>query len=228
MSYISIKNWSDDDKPREKLARWGAEKLSTSELIAILISTGSIGKSAIELAKELLQVADNDINQLARFQISDIKQVKGLGDAKAITIMAALELGKRRKATSSEKPIITSVEDAVSILRPLLMDKQQEHFYVMLLSRRNQIIKLTEISKGGISSVVVDPRIVLKEAITSHASGIILAHNHPSGSLQPSKADNQLTQKISEAAKLMEISLLDHIIIGGSGYYSYSENSNIL
>ncbi len=228
MSFRSIKDWSDDEKPREKLAKWGPETLSNSELLAILISTGSRGKTAIELAKELLQSADDDVNNLARFEIPDIKKIKGLGDAKAITIIAALELSKRRSTSAPEKPKINSVADAVHILQPLLMDKSQEHFYVLYLSRSNQVLKISEISKGGISSVTVDPRLILREALNLHASGIILAHNHPSGNLSPSEADNRLTQKIKDGAKLMEINLLDHIIISNKGYYSYSESSNIL
>ncbi len=226
MNYTPITQWSDDDKPREKLARWGAEKLSDSELLAILISTGSRGKSAITLAKELLQAADNDINQLARFDIPDIKKIKGLGDAKAITIIAALELNKRRN-NKNQTIKIDSIYSAVDLLRPILQDKIQEHFYIILLSQRNHVLKTTEIGKGGISSVIVDPRIILKEAITHHASGIILAHNHPSGNNKPSDADNALTKKIAEGAKLMDIKLLDHIIIAKDLYYSYAEEATL-
>ncbi len=227
MSYTPISEWSDDDKPREKLIKWGAETLSDSELLGILISTGSRGKSAITLAKELLATADYDINSLARFGKEEITQVKGLGIAKAVTIMAALELGKRRQTNKIEKPIIESVHDAVDILRPILQDKTQEYFYAILLSRRNQVLKTSQISKGGITKVIVDPRIILKDAILHHASGIILAHNHPSGSIKPSLSDVQLTQKLQKAAELMDIEILDHIIIAGDNFYSFSEDGKI-
>ncbi len=228
MTYTPIKDWSDDDKPREKLAKWGADKLSDSELLAILISTGSRGKSAIELAKELLKSAENDVNTLAKFGISDIKNVKGLGDAKAITILAALELSKRRSKKNQKEIILGSISEAVEYVRPYLIDRQQEHFYSILLNKRNKVIKLHEVSKGGISTVTVDPRIILKEAINLHASSIIIAHNHPSGSLKPSRADDKLTKRMNKAAQLMQIRLLDHIIISDKGYFSYLESSDVL
>ncbi len=223
MNYTPIKDWSDDDKPREKLIKWGASTLSDSELLGILISTGSRGKSAIELARELLQLAENDISQLARFSIEDIQRIKGLGTAKAVTILAALELSKRHKFSQNEKNSINSIEDAVKIIQPILQDKAQEHFYVLLLSRRNAVLKIVEISKGGIATVSVDPRIILKSAIMHQASAIILAHNHPSGSLQPSKADIQLTEKIKKGAEIMDIQVLDHIIISGNRHFSFNE-----
>ncbi|MFT4017527.1 hypothetical protein DC498_05370 [Terrimonas sp.] len=221
----SIKNWAVDDRPREKLRNNGPETLSHSELIAILLQNGTRQKSAIDLAKEILQLGKNNLAEVGKLSIKELMKVKGIGEAKAITISAALELGRRRQAAESlEKPVVTDSASVARYLQAILKDKQQELFIVLFLNRANRINHSEIISKGGITGTVVDPRIVLKRALEEDAVSIVLCHNHPSGSLKPSRADETLTAKIKEAAKYFDIKVYDHIIVSDQGFYSFADD----
>lgn len=223
-SSTSIKNWAADDRPREKLLTKGATALSHSELLAILISTGSKSKSAVEIAKEVLQLGKNNLNELGKLSVNDLMTIKGIGEAKAITISAALELGRRRQATASlVKTNIKSSNDIAEYLKATLKDYAYEIFAVVFLNRANKINHFEIISKGGITGTVADPRRILKTALEQDATAIVLCHNHPSGNLKPSKADEELTAKIKEAAKYFDIKVMDHIIVSEEGYYSFAD-----
>ncbi|MBD0277143.1 MAG: DNA repair protein RadC [Bacteroidota bacterium] len=220
----SIKHWAKDDQPREKLRDKGAAVLSNSELIAILINHGTKEKSAVELAQEVLRLGKDDLNELGKLSIKDFMRIKGIGEAKAIAIAAALELGRRRQAKASrEKEIITSSADVAQYLQSLLRDHKHEVFAVLFLNRANKINHFQIISEGGMTGTVADPRIILKKALEENAVSIILCHNHPSGSLKPSRADEELTNKIKEAAKFFDIKVLDHLIVSEEGYYSFAD-----
>ncbi len=221
----SIKDWAEDDRPREKLLRKSPMVLSDSELLAILINNGSRQKTAVDLAKEILQLGKNNLNELGRLSIKDFMAIKGIGEAKAITIAAALELGRRRQAAAFlEKPRITSTGDMASYLQTMLGDYQHEVFAVIFLNQANRINHFEIISKGGITGTVADPRIILKKALQEEAVSIVLCHNHPSGSLRPSRADEELTQKIKHAARFFDIKVLDHIIVSNEGFFSFAED----
>lgn len=223
-----LKNLLPDDMPREKLLEHGAKSLSNSELLAILIGSGSRELNAVELCRSILQNNNNDLDKLAQLTLSDLTQYKGIGEAKAISIISALEIGRRRKNSSSnDYPIIQSSNDAYQILHKVMMDLSHEEFWILCLNRRNQVIKIAEISKGGTSATVVDAKILFKTALDNKASSIVLAHNHPSGNLNPSQEDLKLTKKLSEAGKLLDISVLDHIIYTNSGYYSFADNNTL-
>lgn len=221
---ISIKNWAKDDRPREKALAKGFESLSNTELIGILLRTGTKEESAIGVARLLLDSAGNNLNKLAQMNAKEISKIKGIGETKAITLLTALELGKRR---NSEDVLINnaihSSNDANEIFYPIMCDLPYEEFWILLLSRSNSIICKQKISQGGISGTVTDVRLILKSAIDNMASSLILAHNHPSGNLKPSEQDIALTQKLKEAAKLMDINVLDHIIVTNSKYYSFAD-----
>ena len=220
----SIKNWAADDRPREKLLSKGAEVLSNSELIAILINNGSKDKSAVDLAKEILRLGSDNLNELGKLTLKDFQQIKGIGEAKAITIAAALELGRRRQASATlDKTIVQSSKDIAQYLKAILKDFNYEVFAVLFLNRANKINHFEIISRGGITGTVADPRIILKKALEQDATSIVLSHNHPSGSLKPSRADEELTQKIKEAAKYFDIKVIDHIIVSEDGYYSFAD-----
>ncbi len=220
----SIKNWAVDDRPREKLLAKGAIALSNSELIAILLNNGSRNKSAVELAREILKLGDDNLNELGKLSLSDFKQVKGIGQAKSIIIAAALELGRRRQASSSlEKTVVRSSRDIASYLQATLKDYNYEVFAVVFLNRANKINHFEIISKGGITGTVADPRVILKKALEEDATSIVLCHNHPSGNLQPSRADEELTKKIKEAANYLDIKIIDHIIVSEEGFYSFAD-----
>ena len=222
--HIPITAWAEDDRPREKLILKGRHSLSNAELIAILIRSGTPHESALELAMQLLHRVENDLNALARLGVEDIVKIKGLGEAKAISIIAALELGRRRKSDEgTSHNLIKSSADAYSFLKPLLMDLSHEEFWVLFLNRANAIIGREVISKGGIAGTVVDPKIIFKHALKHLASSVILCHNHPSGNLKPSEADRSLTKKLSEAGRLLEIPVTDHIIFSDSGYLSFAD-----
>jgi len=223
-SSTSIKNWAADDRPREKLNTKGPGSLSDSELLAILISTGNKNKSAVELAKEVLQLGENNLNELGKLSVIDLMTIKGIGEAKAITLAAALELGRRRQASSSLiKANIKSSNDIAEYLKATLKDYAYEIFAVVFLNHANKIKHFEIISKGGITGTVADPRIILKKALDHNATAIVLCHNHPSGNLKPSKADEELTVKIKEAAKYFDIKVMDHIIVSEDGYYSFAD-----
>jgi len=223
-SSTSIKNWAVDDRPREKLALKGAAVLSDSELLAILINTGNKQNSAVELAKQVLMLGKNNLNELGKLTVNELMTIKGIGEAKAITLAAALELGRRRQASASLiKTGITSSNDIAEYLKATLKDYAYEIFAVVFLNRNNKINHFEIISKGGITGTVADPRIILKKALEEEATAIVLCHNHPSGNLKPSKADEDLTLKIKEAAKYFDIRVMDHIIVSEEGYFSFAD-----
>ena len=220
----SIKQWAKDDRPREKLLLKGVEALSHSELLAILIVKGTPKKNAIELAKDVLKLGKDNLNELGKLTIKDLMKVKGIGQAKAITIAAALELGRRRQGSDSlEKAVIGSSRDIARYLQTRLKDHRREVFAVLYLNRANKINGFEVLSEGGITDTIADPRIILKKALEEDAVSIILCHNHPSGSLRPSRADKQLTAKIKEAASYLDIQVIDHIIVSEEGYYSFAD-----
>ena len=220
----SIKKWAKDDRPREKLLFKGATVLSNSELIAILINHGSKEKSAVELAQEILRIGKDNLNEVGKLSVKELMKIKGIGEAKAISIVAAMELGRRSQATAyREKTAISSSTDVANYLQTLLKDYKHEVFAVLFLNRSNKINHFQIISEGGITGTVADPRIILKKALEEDAVSIILCHNHPSGSLKPSKADEELTFKIKEAAKYFDIKVLDHLIVSDDGYFSFAD-----
>jgi DNA repair protein RadC len=221
---LNIKSWSPEDRPREKMLLKGNQALSDAELVAILIGSGTSKLSAVELSRKILQHADNNLNNLARLSVKDLMKIKGIGEAKAITIVAALELGRRRKESDpEEKPKISSSRDAYDLLKSDMMDLPKEEFWVLCLNRANRIIKKKRVSEGGVSGTVADPKIIYKLALDELASGVIVAHNHPSGNLQPSQSDIDLTRKLKEAGKFLEISLLDHLIVANQKYLSFAD-----
>lgn len=220
----SIKEWAKDDRPREKLLGKGPASLSNSELLAILIATGSGSKSAVDLAQDVLRLGKDNLNELGKLSVREFIKIKGIGEAKAITIAAALELGRRRHATASlEKPVVSSSGDVATYLQTSLRDYRHEVFAVVYLNRSNKINGFKIVSEGGITGTVADPRVILKKALEEDAVSIILCHNHPSGSLKPSRADEELTQKIKEAARYLDIKVLDHLIVSDDGYYSFAD-----
>ena len=220
----SIKNWAIDDRPREKLIAKGAAALSNSELLAILLNNGSKNKSAVELAREILKLGDDNLNELGKLSLNDFKQVKGIGQAKSIIIAAALELGRRRQASSAlEKTVVRTSRDIAQYLQATLKDYNYEVFAVIFLNRANKINHFEIISKGGITGTVADPRIILKKALEEDATSIVLCHNHPSGNLHPSRADEELTKKIKDAAGYFDIKIIDHIIVSEEGFYSFAD-----
>jgi DNA repair protein RadC len=225
---LTIKDWSPQDRPREKLVLKGKYSLSDAELIAILLGSGTPTFSAVDLAKRILQNSGNDLHALAMLSVQEMMQIKGIGEAKAITIVAAMELGRRRKDLEvMQKPKITSSHSVYEILKSDLLDIPHEEFWVLFLNRANRVIKKVRISQGGVSGTVVDPRIIFKLAVEALASGIIVAHNHPSGNLTASQADILLTQKLKEGGKLLEIQVLDHVIIAGQKYFSFADDGLI-
>ena len=220
----SIKQWAKDDRPREKLLLNGAENLSNSELLAILIHNGSKEKTAVDLAKEILKLGKDNLGELGKISIKELMKIKGIGEAKAITIVAALELGRRRQAAGPlEKLVIKSSSDIASYLQTRLKDYRHEVFAVLFLNRANKINHFEIISEGGITGTIADPRIILRKALEQDAVNIILCHNHPSGSLKPSRIDEELTTKIKEAARFLDITVMDHLIVSEDGYYSFAD-----
>lgn len=220
----SIKQWAKDDRPREKLLLNGAHTLSDSELLAILILNGSKEKTAVDLAKDVLKLSKDNLSELGKLSIKEIMKVKGIGQAKAVTISAALELGRRRQTSGSlQKKIISSSNDIADFFIAKLKDYRHEVFSVVFLNRANKINHFEIVSEGGITGTVADPRVILKKALEEDAVSIILCHNHPSGSLKPSRADEELTSKIKEAAKYFDIKVLDHMIVSDAGYFSFAD-----
>ncbi len=220
----SIKQWAKDDRPREKLLARGASFLSNSELLAILIHNGTRDKTAVALAQDVLRLGKDNLSDLGKLSTRELMKIKGIGEAKAITIVAALELGRRRQAAlPREKAVVTGSADVASYLQVLLRDYKHEVFAVLFLNRANKINHFQVVSEGGITGTVADPRIILKKALEEDAVSIILCHNHPSGSLKPSRADEELTHKIREAARYFDIKVLDHLIVSDDGYYSFAD-----
>ena len=223
----SIKDWALDDRPREKLLLKGAEALSNSELIAILIGSGTKTKSAVDVAKALLDKVQDRLNDFGKLTVKELMQVDGIGEARAVTITAALELGRRRQAVDSLKKNVKTSADIAHFFQAQLKDKLHEVFAVAFLNRSNKINHMEIISEGGITGTVADPRIILKKALEHNAVNIVLCHNHPSGSLKPSRADEALTKKIKEAALLLDMTVVDHIIVSEDGYYSFADDGNL-
>lgn len=221
---LTIKNWAEEDRPREKLLSKGRHVLTDAELIAILIGSGSKKETAVELSKRILSQFGNNLNELAKLSVNDLIKFKGIGEAKAISIVAALELGRRRKESESTKrEKISSSKDIFQLVHPQFLDLTHEEFHVLLLSRSNTLIRKEFVSRGGVSGTVVDPKIVFKIALDHLASSIVLCHNHPSGNLRPSEQDVALTKKLKEAGALLEIPILDHLIVSDSGYFSFAD-----
>ncbi len=219
-----INLWSKDDRPREKLLAKGAENLTDSELLAILINHGTRQKTAVDLGREVLNLGKNNLNELGKLTVIQLQSVRGIGEAKAITIAAALELGRRRQGGSSlERSIVTTSKDVADYLQSRLMDYRHEVFGVLFLNRANKVNHFEIVSIGGITATIADPRVILKKALESDAVNLILCHNHPSGSLRPSRADEALTAKIKEAAGYFDIRVVDHIIVSEEGYYSFAD-----
>lgn len=220
----AITAWAEDDRPREKFQAKGRYALSDAELIAIMLGSGSRNTSAVDLAKEILQSYGNKLNNLGRLSIDDLKEFKGVGEAKAITILAALELGRRRRAESTEEKVkITSSQDVYKLMVTHFGDIDHEEFWVLLLDRGHKVKDKINISRGGISGTVVDQRLIFKPAIARLSSAIILCHNHPSGTLYPSPEDKTLTKKLVQAGTLLDIPVLDHLIFTDQGYYSFAD-----
>jgi DNA repair protein RadC len=219
-----IKSWAEDDRPREKLIRKGRQALSDAELIAILLGSGTRSLTAVDVAKQVLATHKNKLNQLGRLGIDDFKKFPGIGEAKAITIIAALELGRRRRSEERlENAKISSSRDIYALLAPKLVDLDHEEFHILLLSRSHKVKDQICISRGGISGTVVDQRLIFKPALEKLASAIVLCHNHPSGTLRPSEQDKRLTQKLVKSGTILDIPILDHLIFTDEGYYSFAD-----
>jgi DNA repair protein RadC len=227
-SRLPIKAWAEEDRPREKLLLKGKHSLSDAELLAILLGSGNTGESAVDLARRILSESSNNLGLLSKMNVHELKKFKGIGEAKAVAIVAALELGRRRKEfKETVNPKLTSSREAVNLMQPMLGDLFHEEFWVIFLNRANIIITKQQISIGGMSGTVADPRMILRKALEEKAVSIILCHNHPSGNLRPSHADKELTQKIREAARFFDISVLDHIIVSNEGYFSFADEGII-
>ncbi len=221
---LSIKDWSLDDRPREKLLQKGVSSLSDAELISILIGSGTTNMSAVEVSRKLMQYVDNSLAELARLSVKDLMRIRGIGEVRAITITAALELGRRKKELEvMEKAKIGSSKDAFDQLQGEFMDLAHEEFWVLLVNRAHRVIRKKRISEGGVSGTVADPKIIFKLALEELASGVIVAHNHPSGNMTASQSDIDLTRKLKEAGKFLEIQLLDHLICCGQKYFSFAD-----
>jgi DNA repair protein RadC len=220
----SIKQWAKDDRPREKLLVHGPEQLSDSELVAILLHHGTRNKSAVDLAKDILHMGKNNLNELGKLTVKELIRIKGIGEAKAITLVAALEIGRRRQAGSYlKKPVMSTSRDLANYLQALFQDHNREVFAVAFLNQSNKINHIEVVSEGGITGTIADPRIILKKALEENAVSLVLCHNHPSGSLKPSRQDEDITRKIKEAAKYFDIKVLDHIIVSDTGYFSFAD-----
>lgn len=222
---LNLKSWAVEDRPREKLMRKGSRALSDAELLAILLGSGNTRETAVELGRRILEATGNSLSELGKKPVGYFTRFNGIGEAKAISIVAAMELGRRRRDTNEpEAAQITSSRDAAGLLTPLMADLNHEEFWVMLLNRNNRVIHTFMTSSGGITATVIDVRTILKAAIDHGATSMVLSHNHPSGNLSPSEADVQITTKVREASKMMDITVLDHIIITQKGYYSFADN----
>lgn len=225
---FSIKNWSEDDRPREKLLNKGKDALSDAELVAILIGSGSRNESAVELCKRILSSTENNLSALGKLSIKQLMEFKGIGEAKAISIVAALELGRRRRGEEAlQLSKIESSQSVFELMQPIIGELPHEEFWIVYLNNSNKVIHKNQLSKGGITGTLVDVRLVMKTAIEVGATGLILAHNHPSGTLKPSEADKQITQKLKTAAQSLDLKVLDHLIITEKAYFSFADE-NIL
>ena len=224
----SIKEWAADDQPREKMMAKGKNALSNAELLAILLRTGDIGTSAVELSRSILDSVDNDLIALSNLTLDDLMQHKGIGEAKAITIMAALELGKRRRGAEANLPTeVKDSKDSFERFLPYIDDMRQEHFLVLYLNQSNHALKVECLSNGGTTNVIADPKLIFKNALNLGATCLVLGHNHPSGNPRPSEDDRQLTKKLVAAGKPLDIPVIDHIIIGNERYYSFRDHGEM-
>ncbi len=225
---FTIKNWSEDDRPREKLLKKGVASLSNAELLAIIIGSGSPNESAVDLAKKVLMQSGNNLKELGKITIAELKKHKGVGDAKAVSIIAAMELGRRRGSSEvSEKKKITCSKDIFLLFHPILCDLPHEEFWLLFLNRSNKIIEMQRLSSGGLSDTSVDVRVIMKMAVERLASGLVLCHNHPSGNVHPSMQDKQVTRKVKESGALLDIALIDHVIVSDNQYYSFADEGDI-
>lgn len=223
-SAFPITNWSEDDKPREKLMNKGKASLSDAELIAILIGSGSRNESAVQLSKRILSSVDNNLNALGKLSLQQLMNFKGIGEAKAISIQASMELGRRRRAEEAiELKKITSSKSIFEMMQPIIGELPHEEFWIIYLNNSNKVVSKSQLSKGGITGTLVDVRLVFKNAIEIGAVSIILIHNHPSGALQPSEADKQITRKLKLAGESLDIKILDHLIITETNYFSFAD-----
>lgn len=224
----TIKHWAKDDRPREKLIELGADKLSNSELLAILIHNGTTKKSALDLAREILRLGNDNLNELGKLSLANLMTVKGIGEAKAVTIAAALELGRRRQGGNLvQKNAASSPDEIARFLQEKFKDLTREVFAVLYLNHALKIVGFEVVSEGGITGTVADARVILRKALEKSAVKIVLCHNHPSGNLKPSHADQVLTDKIKQAAELVDIKVIDHIIVSDEGFYSFAEEGLI-
>ncbi len=223
---LTIKYWSEDDRPREKLRNKGKIALSDAELVAILIGSGNRDESAVELSKKILNTIGNNLNELGRLSVDDLIKFKGIGEAKAIAIITALELGRRRNLEAAmEKPIITGSRSVFEVMQPIIGELQHEEFWILYLNNANKIKFKFQMSKGGITGTVVDSRLVFKKALENSATGIVLCHNHPSGNIKPSASDISLTKKIIKGGEVLDIKVLDHLIITEKDYFSFADDN---
>lgn len=222
---LTIKAWAEDDRPREKMLLKGKLALTDAELIAILIGSGTRSKSAVQLAQEILHSCKNNLQEFGKWTVNDLQQFNGIGQAKAVTLLAAIELGRRRKATEGiAKKKITSAQQVFEHLSPYFMDLQHEEFYIILLSRANTILGTKRISVGGMTGTIADGKIIFKEALAINACGIILAHNHPSGQLTASEQDKKLTSELIKFGKMIDLQIIDHLIFANNQFFSFAEN----
>jgi DNA repair protein RadC len=220
----AITAWAEEDRPREKMINKGRQALSDAELIAILIGSGSVGESAVELSRQILADVDNNLHELGRRSLADLQRYKGIGEAKSVTIAAALELGRRRQLSDlRERPRISCSRDAFQAIAPLLTDLHHEEFWVLHVNKANEVMTRRKLSTGGMAGTVVDIKILFKTAIEGNAAAIIAMHNHPSGNLQPSQADIDLTRRLKKAGEVLDLPLLDHLIVSERGYYSVAD-----
>lgn len=228
MSKLSITDWAEEDRPRERLERLGAEALSNAELLAILIGSGTVQQSAVDLMKNVLAACRNNLNSLGKMSLSELQAFKGIGPAKAVTIQAACELGKRRAREKAEEHADLATPTAIyNLMHPQMQDLDVEEFHILLMNQRFRLIKQVRISHGGITETAVDIRIIMREAILNNATVMAVCHNHPSGNTQPSRNDDQLTERIRKASEIMRIYLLDHVIVTDGSYYSYHEHGKL-
>ncbi len=225
---LSIPEWSKEDRPRERMLANGPKAMSDAELVAILIRSGTPKDSALDLARLILNKANNDLHKLARLGVSDLMKINGVGEAKALSIAAALELGQRRRDSSIEqRPLVGSSQQAFELLRPLVADLPHEEFWLLLLDRGNRLLDKCKVSQGGMHGTVADPKLIFREALEKRASSVVLCHNHPSGQLRPSGEDIALTKKLVEGGRFLDITVQDHVIITSGGYFSFADNGQL-
>lgn len=225
---LPLTTWAEEDQPREKLLHKGKQSLTDAELLAIILSTGNRDETAVGLSKRILRSVDHNLHELGRTEVLELMKFKGIGEAKAISIVATLELGRRRQLSDvKERPKVSASQDAYRLLSPLVQDLKHEEFWILLLNRSNRVVAREQISSGGVSGTVVDAKVIFKKALDVLASSIILCHNHPSGNLKPSRSDLEITQKLKRAGENLEVTVLDHLIISELGFYSFADEGTL-